>query len=190
MSDLVVISFSTEAEAQNVRKKLFEMQRDYLIDIGDAVVATKDQDGKIHLDQMFSTTAAGAASGSFWGLLVGVLFMMPLVGAAVGATAGALTGVMMDFGINDRFMKELSASLPAGGAALFVLVNKMTADKVLAGLQGVGGRVMRTSLDRTKEQALRDALAAHAAATAGAPDVIVPPAPVKTASPSAGAAQA
>lgn len=190
MSDLVAIAFPTEAKAQEVRKKLFEMQREYLIDIGDAVVAIKEPDGKIHLDQMFSTTAAGAASGSFWGLLVGVLFLMPLVGAAVGATAGALTGVMMDFGINDRFMKDLSASLPPGGAALFVLVNKMTADKVLAQLQGVGGTVLRTSLDRSKEQALRDALAAHAAAASSVPpDVIVPPAPAKP-SPTAGAAPA
>jgi uncharacterized membrane protein len=41
----------------------------------------------------------------------------------------------------------------------------MTADKVLAAVQGVGGTVRRTSFDHTKEQALRDALAAHAAAS-------------------------
>src|SRR5215472_4559089 len=39
---------------------------------------------------------------------------------------------------------------------------QMTTDKVLAALQGVGGTVQRTSFDHTKEQALRDALAAHA----------------------------
>jgi uncharacterized membrane protein len=39
----------------------------------------------------------------------------------------------------------------------------MTTDKVLAALQGVGGTVMRTSFDHTKEDALRQALAAHTA---------------------------
>ena len=43
---------------------------------------------------------------------------------------------------------------------------KMTADKVLEDLRGVGGTVMRTSFDHTKEAALRDALASHAAAEA------------------------
>jgi uncharacterized membrane protein len=38
----------------------------------------------------------------------------------------------------------------------------MTTDKVLADLRGVGGTLMRTSFDETKEAALRDALAAHA----------------------------
>ena len=41
---------------------------------------------------------------------------------------------------------------------------KMTADKVLEAIKGTGGTVLRTSLDHTKEQALRDALAATPAA--------------------------
>jgi uncharacterized membrane protein len=44
----------------------------------------------------------------------------------------------------------------------------VTADKVLAGLQGVGGTVLRTSFDHTREEALRQALAAHAAAAPAA----------------------
>jgi len=116
-----------------------------------------------------STTAAGAASGSFWGLLIGVLFMAPIVGVAAGAAAGALSGALTDFGINDRFMKDVAASLQPGNAALFVLVRKMTADKVLADLKGSGGTVLRTSLDDSKEQALRDALAAHVAAATEPP---------------------
>jgi uncharacterized membrane protein len=118
---------------------------------------------------MVSTTAAGAASGSFWGLLVGVLFMAPIVGVAAGAAAGALGGALTDFGINDKLMKDLAASLQPGNAALFVLVSKMTADKVLEDLKGTGGTVMRTSLDHSKEQALRDAIAAHAATTPDSP---------------------
>jgi uncharacterized membrane protein len=55
-------------------------------------------------------------------------------------------------------MKELSASLQPGNAALFVLVQSMTGDKVLKEIEGFGGRVLKTSLDETKEQVLRDAL--------------------------------
>ena len=161
MSDLIVIAFPSEEKAEAIRQKALSMQKEYLIQLGDAVVAVKQPNGQVKLNQMFHPTAAGAAAGSFWGLLIGLLFMMPLAGAALGAGAGALGGAMTDFGIDDKFMKSLAESLQPGNAALFLLIGKMTADKVFDDLRGVGGTVMRTSLDRSKEQALRDALAGH-----------------------------
>jgi uncharacterized membrane protein len=166
MSDLVVIAFPSEEKAEEIRARVLALQKTYLIELEDAVVAVKHADGKVKLNQLVSTTAAGAASGSFWGLLVGVLFMMPLVGAALGAASGALAGALSDVGINDDFMKDLSQALQPDNAALFLLIRKMTTDKVLEDLKGVGGTVLRTSLDHTKEQALRDALSSHVAATA------------------------
>jgi uncharacterized membrane protein len=56
-------------------------------------------------------------------------------------------------------MKELSANLQPGNAALFVLIKSITADKVLKEIQDAGGTVLKTSLDDAKEQALRNALA-------------------------------
>jgi uncharacterized membrane protein len=166
MSDLLVIAFATEKEAEDVRSKLLGMQKEYLIELGDAVVAVKHPDGKIKLNQLFSTTAIGAASGSFWGLIIGMIFLSPVVGVAVGAASGALAGAMTDFGINDRFMKDVSEAIQPGAAALFLLVNKMTTDKVLADLRGIGGKVIRTSFDKTKEEAIQAALSAHLQATA------------------------
>jgi uncharacterized membrane protein len=115
------------------------------------------------LNQLGNTTAARAASGSLWGLLIGVLFLNPLIVVALGAASGALGGALTDYGINDAFMKELSASLNCGDAALLVLIQNMTADKVLKVIQGAGGTLLKTSLDDTKEQLLRDALAKAAA---------------------------
>jgi len=164
MSDLVAIAFPTEAAAEEVRKKLLDMQQEYLIQLGDAVIAVKQPNGGVKLNQLFHPTAAGAATGAFWGTLIGMIFLMPLAGAALGAAGGALGGVLTDVGIDDNFMKEAAQTLQSGNAALFLLIRKMTTDKVLAALQGVGGTVMRTSFDHTKEEALRQALAAHAAA--------------------------
>jgi uncharacterized membrane protein len=70
-----------------------------------------------------------------------------------------LGGALTDYGINDDFMKELSANLQPGNAALFVLIKSITADKVLKEIQDAGGTVLKTSLDDAKEQALRNALA-------------------------------
>ena len=56
-------------------------------------------------------------------------------------------------------MRDAAQSLQSGNTALFLLVRKMTTDKVLAALQGEGGTVIRTSFDESKEEALRAALA-------------------------------
>ena len=101
MSDLVFIAYPSEQKAEEVREKVLEMQKEYLIELGDAVVAVKDDKGRIKLNQLMNTTAAGAASGAMWGALVGLVFLNPLLGAAIGAGSGALGGKLADVGIND-----------------------------------------------------------------------------------------
>ncbi len=166
MADLVEITFPSEEKAEEVRQKLLDMQKEYLIELGDAVIAVKQPNGRVKLNQLFNPTASGAISGTFWGALIGMIFLMPLAGAAIGAASGALGGKLADVGINDRFMRDAAESLQSGNAALFLLVRKMTTDKVLAALQGEGGTVIRTSFDESKEEALRAALAGTSASAA------------------------
>jgi uncharacterized membrane protein len=160
MNDLLVIAFPSEQKAEEVRDKLLSMEKEYLITLGDAVVAVRNADGTVKLNQLFNTTATGGATGAFWGALIGFIFLMPLAGAALGAASGAITGALTDFGINDKFMRDVTEAVQPGGAALFLLVRKMTTDKVLDGLKGVGGTVLRTSFEKSKEEAIRAALAA------------------------------
>jgi len=169
MSDLVVIAFPSEAKAEEVRQKILELQKEYLIELGDAAIAVKQPDGSVKLNQLVNTTAMGAVSGTFWGTLIGLIFLNPLAGAAIGAASGAISGALTDVGVNDNFMKEVAQTLQSGNAALFLLIRKLTTDKVLEDLKGVGGTVLRTSFDHTKEDALRAALA-------GATQAVAPPA--------------
>src|ERR1700682_496420 len=159
MADLVEIAFPSEEKAEQVRQKLLGMQKEYLIELSDAVIAVKQPNGHVKLNQLFNPTAAGAVSGTFWGALIGMIFLMPLAGAAIGAASGAIGGPLADVGINDQLMKDAAQSLQSGNAALFLLIRKMTTDKVLAALRGEGGTVLHTSFDETKEEALRAALA-------------------------------
>jgi len=160
MADLVIIAYDTEATAEAARKKLFELQKEYLVELGDAVVAVRQPDGSVKLNQLVNTTAIGAASGGMWGALIGLLFLNPLVGAAVGAGAGALSGRFRDIGINDQFMKDTAAALTSGQAALCLLVRKVTADKVLPAMAEFGGKVMHTSLSTEQEAKLQEAIKA------------------------------
>ncbi|HYA80913.1 MAG TPA: DUF1269 domain-containing protein [Methylocystis sp.] len=161
MSDLVVVVYPTEAKAEEMRQKLLQLQKEYLIELSDAAIAVKQEDGNIKLNQLFNTTAAGAATGGLWGLLIGLVFLNPLLGVALGAASGAISGALTDYGVNNEFMKQLSESLQPGNAALFLLIRKVTGDKVLEAVKGSGGTVLKTSLDDSKEKALRDALAAN-----------------------------
>ena len=68
MSTLVVIGYNDLSQAEEVRLKLCKLQRDYLIDLEDAVVVTKDQAGKVKLHQAVNLTATGAVSGGRGGL--------------------------------------------------------------------------------------------------------------------------
>jgi uncharacterized membrane protein len=157
MSNLIVVSFPDEQLAYELRAALVKLQKEYLIEMEDVVIATKDEKGKVKLHQAMNLTALGAASGTFWGMLLGLLFLNPLLGAAVGAGAGAISGHFTDLGIDDDFMKGLAEQFQPGCAAVFILVRKATPDKVLAALEQFKGkgRVIQTSLTKDEEESLR-----------------------------------
>ncbi|MDX3926574.1 MAG: DUF1269 domain-containing protein [Shinella sp.] len=173
MSDLIVVGFDTTEEADKVLLRLNNLKKEYLVDLEDAVVVVRDGEGKVHLKQSFNLAAIGATSGllsgALWGGLVGLLFLNPLagfaIGGAFGAGAGALSGSLSDYGIDDDFIKSLGETIPHNSSALFILVRKIQPEKVLADLEGLQGRVLKTSLSPEQEQRLQAALSAPAQAT-------------------------
>jgi uncharacterized membrane protein len=168
MATLVVIGYESEVKAEEVRLALIKMQKEYLIDLADAVVVVRDEQGKVRLRQLYNLTAAGAVSGGFWGSLVGLIFLNPLFGLAIGAAAGAASGALGDVGIDDNFMKQLAETLKPGTAALCILVRQMTPDKVTEELQKFGGTVLKSNLSHENEAKLREALASVQAAVPAA----------------------
>lgn len=170
MSDLIAVEFDDPATAFELRAELVKIQKEYLIEMEDAVVVTREEDGKVRLHQAVNLTAMGATSGGMWGALIGLIFLNPLLGAAIGAGAGALSASLADFGINDAKMKEMAEGLPPGGSAVFVLVRRATGDKLLDRLGAFRGkgRVLSTSLSNEQEARLRDFLERQGAGDTGA----------------------
>jgi uncharacterized membrane protein len=161
MPDLVIIAYGSEDQAEAARKRLFELQREHLIELSDAVVAVREGDGTVRLNQLVNMTAAGAASGGMWGALVGLIFLNPMLGAAMGAGAGALSGHFADVGINGEFMREAAAALAPGEAALCVMVRRVTANAILPQMARFGGRLLRTQLSDAQEYRLRETIGAY-----------------------------
>ena len=158
MRQLLAIAYPNMISAEQTRLKVLQMQADFLLQLEDIVIAVKQKDGKIKLNQALNLTATGAVQGSFLGMLVGLLFLNPMLGVAVGAASGAVLGALADVGINDEMMRRLADDLNQGEAILFVLAHEITVERVISELEGAGGRVIKTSLSHQDEAALQLAL--------------------------------
>ena len=165
MANLIAIAYQDEATAREVLNTLARLQTEHSIELEDAVIVTRNQDGKVKLHQTSKTAAMGATGGALWGGLIGLIFLAPLLGMAVGAAAGGATGALVDYGIDDKFMKELGTQLQPGGAAVIALVRRVTMDKVLEQIQ-IPGHIIQTSLDNEAEARLEEALQAAGRPTA------------------------
>ena len=157
MSDLIVIGFSDEFKADEVLLDLRKLEREYLIDLEDAAIVVRKKDGRVNIKQTQELVTAGALSGGFWGLLIGLMFFEPMLGI-LGAAVGALSGALTDIGIDDNFIQELGNTIEPGTSAIFVLVRKSTPDKVLDDLSKFEGKVLRTSLSHEDEAQLQAVL--------------------------------
>ncbi|HZR58905.1 MAG TPA: DUF1269 domain-containing protein [Terriglobales bacterium] len=168
MSDLIVVTYEDQYKAAEVLAALQRLQKKLLIDLEDAAYVMKDEDGKFKLHETVPLTRIGAASGmwsgTFWGMLIGLLFMQPglgaITGAAIGAATGAARGKASDYGIPNDFIVHLAKDLEKGSSALFVLVRRSTPDKVLAEVSQYGGTVLHSTLPNDVEARLQSALAA------------------------------
>jgi uncharacterized membrane protein len=167
MADLVCLAFDDATAADRALLELTKLQKEFVIKLTDACVVVRPPEGEIQLKQAFPMSQIGAKtgglSGALWGGLIGLLFLNPLagmlIGGGVGAASGALAGRYTDYGINDDFIRELGATIKPDSSALFLLVSKVTKDKVIPHLQPFQPRVLQTSLSDEQEQKLREAFA-------------------------------
>ncbi|MGL5837544.1 MAG: DUF1269 domain-containing protein [Sphingorhabdus sp.] len=172
MSELIVLGFKQSNEADHVLTDLGRLRKEHLIDLDDAVVAIRDPDGKVHIKQSINVVARhasfGTLSGALWGSLIGLLFMNPLAGMAIGGVVGAGTGVLsgslVDYGINDDFIRDLGKTLSPDSSALFLLIRKAQPEKVLAELSHYRATILRSSLSPEQEERLIKAISRDGAA--------------------------
>jgi uncharacterized membrane protein len=172
MSELVCIAFKDSSTADRVLNELRAMETQYVLDLEDAVIVVRDMDGKVHLKQCVDVfggaTTHGVALGVLWGGLMGLLFMNPLAGLigsiAGGAGGGAVStaasehGLLSDYGIPDKFIKDLGSTITRGTSAIFLLIRSADQNKLLAGFSRYEGTILKTSLSKEQEEKLRTAL--------------------------------
>jgi uncharacterized membrane protein len=135
MSDLIVLAFDTETGAQEMRDELMQLQKQKIIELEDAAVVVRREDGKVKVKQAQSLVA--------------------------GALGGALGGSLTNTGVDDKFIKEVGDTIEPGHSALFLLVRSSTPDKLAEELDKFDATVLQTSLSEEDDARLRDFFGAH-----------------------------
>lgn len=143
MYELLAIAYDTLPEAESARSTLVSLSSRYLVDVADAIVATRDAPRHIKLERLVDMWPEQLSGRPIWGTLAGILSRHPRVGRQAD-TAGALD----DHGIQDSFMESVLDVLASRGAVLFVLARRVNADHVLEQLHQSSGQVLRSELHR------------------------------------------
>jgi uncharacterized membrane protein len=158
VAELIAIGYDDESTATAAAAEVDRLSRDLIIEPDAVAVIMRSQDGKYKVVTNHHSVGGGTSWGMFWGLLFGVLFFVPVFGMAVGAGLGALFGKIEKTGIDRAFQEQVRDMVKPGTSALFVVVEKVTPDKAVAGLSQFGGTVLKSSLSKDAEGQLQDAL--------------------------------
>jgi uncharacterized membrane protein len=157
MSQIVVVAFNTETEAQDALKTLRGLEKQGRIAFEDTAVVVHQQDGTMKVrNELSGTTESGAVVGAILGGVLLVAF--PVAGLALGALAGAGIGASLGRGIDGTFVKDVQAKLPPGKSALFAVIKSADRNAALAAMRPFHGEVIQTTLDDDVEASLREAL--------------------------------
>lgn len=158
-SQVVVLGFGEEQGAETMLDYLGEMQKEGLIELEDAVIASRGPGTNVDIRQMHSKTGKFALRGSGIGLLAGLLLGGPIGGLIGGAAIGGITGALKDHGLDDSFVEEVSGWVRPNTSALFLLIEEARGEEVLPRLQSLNARVLTTTLPEEAEKRLRESLA-------------------------------
>jgi uncharacterized membrane protein len=141
---LLAAKYPDADHAKTILDMLESMHHATNIDLDDAVMLTKEEDGKIKTHETTDvTTRKGAKRGLIAGAVLGVIYPPSLIVTALaGGGIGALWGKAKDSGVKHDDIKELADSLSTGQAALIVLVSQSSAEATQRALGSYEGEVV------------------------------------------------
>jgi uncharacterized membrane protein len=140
--EIVAIVLDKPTRAEQVLLALAHLQGEGKVQMHDAVIVVKGEDGRARIVETVDVTPAkGALAGSWWGLLAGLLVGGPvgLAGVVGGAAAGALYGKLVDRGLEDEWVREMAEWIDPDSSALLLLVESGFSPEVLEELRRFEG---------------------------------------------------
>ncbi|WP_447912550.1 DUF1269 domain-containing protein [Microbacterium phyllosphaerae] len=156
MSDLIVIAFDNEAQAEAAYNEVQSLEHDLVVELAGLALVKVDGEGKTHVEYpgTVGKVGVGAAGGALFGTLIGVLFFVPFAGLIFGGLFGALFAGLDKSGLDAQFRDRVKSTVTAGKSAVVIYAVKLTEDKFAAALAPYEGTVVQTSLSEDDEKAL------------------------------------
>ena len=157
-SKIIILTWDRMDRADQALKNIKKAQKDRLLEVEDAVVVVKDEEGKIKVKETeHLTTKKGVVYGGIAGLVVGTMMGGPIGGALLGGAAGALAA-KIDLGIPDEQIEAVSESMDKASSAIFAQVKSGNEDFLAAAIRQSGGKQIEFSLSDEMEADLEETL--------------------------------
>ncbi len=147
--ELLVAAFNDEGEAGEVLKDMRGLDREGVIQILNAAVMIKKENGKVSIRETEDVRGGrGALFGAVAGALVGLLGGPPgvIVGAVAGAATGGIAAEALDMGFSNETLRDLQESLKPGSSAIIALIQHEWVDRVVAELEQYGAALFHEVL--------------------------------------------
>lgn len=157
MAALTVWKFETDHDADQAAETLLEVRAaDPSLTLDAAVVRWEQGSLRPETCDAFHFGRDSGLGPTFWGLLFGLIFFMPLLGAAVGSAPTPLTGWLADAGITDHFVNRVRDEVVPGTSALFVVAPRDVLAKAEDSFyEQYRPELLVASLNSEQEQALQ-----------------------------------
>ena len=157
MATLTAFRFDTVDGADNALGVISVLQEQELIAILDlALVSWPRGKNRPRTRHVIWPTRAQLLDGTFWGMLFGLIFFVPVLDAGRRAEADRLTSALSDVGIDDNFIYQVRSRLIEGTSALFVLLQDAVMDKISDAAKGKKPDLIAINLPRDEEVKLRN----------------------------------
>lgn len=155
MTAFTVWKFETPDGAEQAVDALEGAERDHLIKIMDhAVIAWPVGASKPRMKHGRDEAWHDAGWGALWGLLIGGLFLLPVVGVAAGAGVGAIVHATKGVGIDKDQLETIQAEITEGTSALMVVTDEGDLDRVGERFHGMHSKLIDSNLTGPERQLL------------------------------------
>jgi uncharacterized membrane protein len=156
---LWAIGYDDMSRAEDVRTEIRKLGVEHSLDLLDTAVAVRFHDGSLTLEGerfVIAELPRGSVARFFAGLILGA---PPLSAAAAGALCRATSaGSSEEERIDEHVVVEVQRLMKPGTSVLFVLDREGDRDAILQGIRGLGGTVLKTTVDAEQVKRIQSAL--------------------------------
>jgi len=153
---LLAAVYPDKERAKTILKTLEDMKSAETLQLVDAAMVEKREDGKIHVTETAELTGRkGMRRGALVLGAVGLIFPPSFIASVlVGGGVGALAGRFKDTGIKNDQMKEIADQIETGSFAVIALCEPESTARAEQALKGYGGEVITHEFDAEASEQL------------------------------------